>query len=154
MSGCFQPKWDGPWSIVKFTGSNNTNCKIVNCKDPRKKLNVHVNQLKLVEIRQETEIAESTPIERGTDDIQQRANSELFLDYLDDFEEDDRAQIVENVEHLIQNEDVEQPAVGQRDIPRIDQRWVRVDESNIIHGARTRGNRPDYRTLAAGDGDV
>ncbi len=40
VSGCFQPKWHGPWSIIKFTGNMNTNCKITNCGDPTNKLNV------------------------------------------------------------------------------------------------------------------
>ena len=48
LSACFQPNWDGPWSIVKFTGSEKLNCKIIDSRDPKNKLNVHVNQLKLV----------------------------------------------------------------------------------------------------------
>ena len=48
LSGCFQPKWDGPWTIVKFTGDRNVNCKITHCRDAAKKMNVHINQLKLV----------------------------------------------------------------------------------------------------------
>ena len=64
VSGCFQPKWDGPWSIVKFTGNGNTNCKIVKCNDPSKKLNVHVNQLKLVKTRDKMNVLETQAVEK------------------------------------------------------------------------------------------
>ena len=45
VSGCFQPKWDGPWTILKFHG--NASCLILSCVDDKKNMNVHVNQLKL-----------------------------------------------------------------------------------------------------------
>ena len=171
LSGCFQPKWDGPWSIVKFTGNGKTNCKIVKCNEPSKKLNVHVNQLKPAKTRHEmnaseTDIAEKQAFSETTTTSQFNA-SEQFLDYLDDFEEDDRVRNVEvqnveddgiqNVEHPVNvndNEIVEHNAQAlhpDRPMQRIDQHWVTVDESNIIQGSRTRGHRPNYQYLAAGD---
>ena len=48
ISGCFQPKWHGPWVILKFTGKAKRNCTIHECQNPSNKLNVHVNQLKLL----------------------------------------------------------------------------------------------------------
>ena len=100
LSGCFQPKWDGPWKIVKFTGDRNINCKITNCHDPTKKLNVHVNQLKLVSKTGENLVEtdhQITPNKTGTsketiNESSTHINNKIpdfFLDYLDDFEEDD-----------------------------------------------------------------
>ena len=47
ISGCFQPNWSGPWVITQFTGP--TNCKLMN--DTGKTINVHINQLKIIEKR-------------------------------------------------------------------------------------------------------
>ena len=76
--------------------------------------------------------------------------NELFLDYLDEIEDDDNRR-QDNLEphFLVEPVQGNEPVVIPRQ-PQIDQRWVTVDERNILQGARTRGNRPDYRELAAG----
>ena len=154
LSGCFQPKWDGPWSIVKFTGQHNMNCKIVNSADPSKTMNVHVNQLKLVKGHRDADllttetVKEQTPYLQADRVYEPVAVGEPFLHYLDDFDCDN---IVQNIEHNMdieiaqENENVLEPAH-----PQIDQRWVEVDESNIMQGNRTRGVRQDYRALLNG----
>ena len=162
LSGCFQPKWHGPWQIVKFTGESNTNCKIVNCGDPEAKLNVHVNQLKLVKSQCKTNTSlqhkDMHPIPKPTSSqsLQIERTPAQFLDYLEDFEDDDNRQPItiepgNQVEQIQPDEAVQQPAIHQPNVHQIDQRWVAVDQSNIIEGSRTRGNRPDYRGLLAGN---
>ena len=47
LSKSFQPKWKGPWTIIKLIG--NTNCQIQNEKGDNKY--VHLNQLKKTERR-------------------------------------------------------------------------------------------------------
>ena len=68
--------------------------------------------------------------------------SDFFLDYLDDFEEDD------NQDHglLQENNNIEMVnnPVGPVPHQQIDQRWVSVDASNILPGGRTRNRRQDY----------
>ena len=83
-----------------------------------------------------------------------------FVDYLVDFDEDD---VVNNdnepphPELNDNNEPLRPPVVAER--PRVQhlqigRPWVAVDESNIIHGARTRGRRPDYEAMAAGEEEL
>ena len=142
LSGCFQPKWDGPWSIVKFTGKRKMNCKIIRCEDSEQTLNVHVNQLKIV---QENEngfyIEKEVLTDKADHNIIRNQTPDTFLDYLDDFGElDDR---------FVNDNDIGNPRVEQRPVEvapaqQIDQRWVSLDASNIIPGDRTRGARRDY----------
>ena len=158
LSGCFQPKWDGPWSIVKFTGQNNMNCKIINCAESSKTMNVHVNQLKLVKHHSEPTIVPTDPSNKQKNSCAHTERvmlpkpptiGEPFLHYLDDFDYDNRVQNMEqnvNVEIGQVDEHVPEPVA-----PQIDRRWVEVDESNIMQGNRTRGVRPDYRALQDGD---
>ena len=47
ISGCFQPRWQGPWVTTDIIGS--TNCRIMNSKGNVK--TVHFNQFKKVRIR-------------------------------------------------------------------------------------------------------
>ena len=144
-SGCFQPNWHGPWTIVKFTGNSKTNCKITNCNDSSHKMNVHVNQLKLVKssrtIPIDSEIIHDT---QGSQNTQEPVRP--FLDYLEDFEEDDG---IVHVEPQRIDENVEPPAQNEQPV-QIDQRWVTVDASNILPN-RTRGHRPNYAEMEAGD---
>ena len=160
LSGCFQPKWDGPWMIEKFCGSNNTNCKIVKCEEPTSKLNVHVSQLK--RIKHQSGLSETRERELDQRDIHIpiSTSKDEFVDYLVDFDEDD---VVNNdnepphPELNDNNEPLRPPVVAER--PRVQhlqigRPWVAVDESNIIHGARTRGRRPDYEAMAAGEEEL
>ena len=149
ISGCFQPKWDGPWSIIKFTGDKKINCKIVHCREPTKKLNVHINQLKLMKVSDHLQSPISLPPETHVRPMQEivpnkdtSLSSDLFLHYLDDYEGDDN-QIV-NFENIEPQLIYEEPLVQQQQQQQIDQRWVSLDASNIIPGERTRGNRRDY----------
>ncbi len=143
LSGCFQPKWDGPWSIVKFTGDRKTNCKIVNDRNASQKLNVHINQLKLLKDG-DTELVTEERY-KTSDQVVEKTNgsgnlTDIFLDYLEDFEEVDNRIIPNNIHQQI-HQPVE-PVPEHRQ--QIDQRWVSVDAGNIIPGERTRGNRRDY----------
>ena len=147
LSGCFQPKWDGPWVIDKFTGSNLTNCKIVNCDNPSKKLNVHVSQLKLVKGRDTSCASRSVDSSNGTDKSPSASPTEFF-DYFEDFGLDDQRIAPEAVgdgdqpqPYIAVDEPREVPAL-QRDL--IGRHWVTVDPSNIVAGPRTRGGRLDY----------
>ena len=162
LSGCFQPKWHGPWQIVKFTGKRKINCKIVNCRDPKSKLNVHVNQLKLV--KSQCKISDSPqhndmhpiPTPPSSQTVQIERTPGQFLDYLEDFEEDDNRQPINiepgnQVEQIQPDEAIHQPAIHRPNVPQIDQRWVAVDQSNIIEGSRTRGIRTDYHGLLSGN---
>ena len=156
LSGCFQPHWDGPWSIVKFTGKRKMNCKIIRCGDSTQKLNVHINQLKIVQENEfntefdneynDTQNNNQTIIDTTNDtETKRRGVPDMFLDYIDDFDEIDNRFVVNNNDNNIVEQDGLHPnepipAVRQQ----IDQRWVSVDASNIIPGDRTRGVRRDY----------
>ena len=153
LSGCFQPKWHGPWSILKFTGAKKINCKIVDCNDPTAKMNVHINQLKLVKSPQSTDkSADVMPTDTPSEPqpvIPSHSRDTEFFDYLDDFEEDDNR--IQNMEpELVEPNQADEPVVQQTLPQQIDQRWVTVDESNVIQGPRTRGIRLDYRDMASG----
>ena len=82
ISGCFQPKWSGPWSITEFSGDSN--CKIQNVKTGEIK-NVHCNQLKAVVARWITEPYENDD-NRNLGVCQE---NERFNDYLEDFIDDE-----------------------------------------------------------------
>ena len=94
------------------------------------------------------------PIPKKSQTVQIDHNLGQFLDYLEDFEDVDVRQPV-IVEPNVQVEEVQPDGQINQQlpvVPQIDQRWVTVDQSNIIEGTRTRGNRPDYRGLASGSG--
>ena len=135
IARCFQPNWDGPWVILENTGS--TNCKV---RKNNQELNVHFNQLKHCSTR-----------DVSLDYVKTHTDTPLevtFNDYLEDFYDDESGEIQET-----------QPVNGQNEIlddtlpynivddnePRpadvIDQRWVSVDQRNILPGPRTRGVR-------------
>ncbi len=150
ISGCFQPKWHGPWKILKFTGRSNSNCKIVECGKPTNKLNVHVNQLKLVKDYEKIHTQHNTKQYINNNRLNNNNklnktkscptsqsggmdNVDPFLHYLDDFEDED-----------VQLERPVQPVQGH---PQINEAWVAIDVNNIIPGGRVR-NRLDYNVLA------
>ena len=111
LSRCFQPNWDGPWVIESFTGP--TNCKIVKLGSEEKK-NVHINQLKPVELRNihqgNTRIMSTPPV------IYQPEGRE-FHHYLDDIDADGDNEIevprivnndqFEDVEHEVRDRDAD-----------------------------------------------
>ncbi len=154
VSGCFQPKWHGPWIISKFTGNMKSNCKITDCSNPTKTMNVHVNQLKLINNKHNTNDPHSTQhVNKPVDNILIRPRAEVvdghpFLHYLKDFEEDfgDAGAIIPEVPHqeVIDNQHEEHVQVRH---PQINRRWVEVDIDNIIPEGRAR-NRHDYNVLA------
>ena len=147
VSGCFQPDWDGPWTINKFTGKKKVNCKIVRCGDSEKKLNVHISQLKLRGHEDQSNFVESD-VQRIIPTELSTPSSNSFLDYLDDFEADEMPIIVQEQQQQQQQQQQHQiPQQQLRQEPQhqqIDQRWVSVDVDNIVPGGRTRGNRIDY----------
>ena len=108
-------------------------------------MNVHVNQLKLVKS------SRAIPVDNEIiDDTQESQRTQEpvgpFLDYLEDFEEDDG---IVHVEPQRIDDNVEPPAQNEQPV-RIDQRYVTVDASNILPN-RTRGHRPNYAEMEAGD---
>ena len=101
LSKCFQPNWNGPWSIVKFTGRRKVNCKISNCVDPTIHLNVHVNQLKkhkgTVDSYLETVPKRVSFRTNVADEVVHVDNSQLsdvFLDYLEDYDADENLSLI------------------------------------------------------------
>ena len=148
LSGCFQPKWDGPWYIERFTGNNQTNCKISKCYDPTVKLNVHVNQLKLVK-GQNVRVPD-IPSQPECDEIIKSGSASAssptdFFDYFEDFGIDRPNAVIqpevvgdgEQLVHPLPPAAAEEPAgVLQRDL--IGRHWVTVDPTNILPGSRPR----------------
>ena len=154
VSSCFQPKWHGPWTIVKFTGNTNTNCKIVNCSDPTAKMNVHVNQLKLVKNDSRNSSYNTTQDVMPAQVSEQGKNvrKQPFLHYLEDEEYAPNVEVRDGEhqeEELVLNHQERPLHLGgqPRGHEQIDSRWVDVDVHNIVPGGRTRNN-PDYNILA------
>ena len=162
ISGCFQPPWYGPWTLVRFTGRYKTNCTLVNCKDPEKKINVHVNQLKLR--KGQSGITHVNNDNNNTTQPKTNTNTKLhfknsnrskggcgvdpFLHYLDDLKEEDGPQAVPQGPAVDLGVPAPVPAPAAPAHPQIDQRWVSLDADNIIDGERRTRNRPDYNVLA------
>lgn len=138
LSQCFQPNWDGPWKIVEFTGK--TNCKI---KKDNHELNVHINQLKHSSSRNPS--LEYVNIRTEPMNI-------TFNDYIEDFFDDECQQLDTGAQPIIQDEALDDTIPYEIDVSQnienndvstdiIDQRWVSIDQRNILPGPRTRGLR-------------
>ena len=168
ISGCFQPPWYGPWTLIKFTGRYKTNCTLVNCENPEIKINVHVNQLKLRKGKPgnsnnnnttQTKTNTNTKLHfKNSKRLKHGSGIDPFFDYLEDLEEEDGPPAVPPA---VRQPPAVPPAVLQQQRPavelevpapvpvhpQIDQRWVGLDIRNIIPGRRVRNN-PDYNDLA------
>ena len=123
ISRAFQPRWKGPYVVTRLIG--NTNCTIQMENDKCK--NVHLNQLKLVQQRNETLLRR--------DDL--NCDTVEVYDHIGDLFDimDPDGSISEGSV----NEPEEEHEVG------MDDRWCGVDHGNILH-SRTRSG-------FAGEGD-
>ena len=119
LSRSFQPKWQGPWTIIELIG--NTNCQLENDKGVRKY--VHLNQLKKIVKRNQNFKSEFIPYECTNPESTQYVDP-LIFDNFSDF--------VLGKGTAEDNTD---------DGPRypIDNAYVDIDESNILENKfRTR----------------
>ena len=118
------------------------NCKIVGWEDPEQTLNVHVNQLKIVQKNENGLYVDKEILtDKAEHNIIRNQTPDTFLDYLDNLDELD--------DGLVNDNDIGNPQLEPQQIEigptqQIDQRWVSVDASNILPGDRTRGIRRDY----------
>ena len=162
LSKCFQPNWNGPWTIEHFTNDTNSNCKI-KCCSTNKSMNVHVSQLKPISNDNPTQNHSDKGIRDAVAEPVHAKTPATQDHYLEDFDEDElNAPVIENhvveADHLRDgmvdvpvNEPVNAPFNGPVEGVHIDNAWVDIDVSNILPG-RTRGARQDYQQLASGDG--
>ena len=129
----FQPKWKGPWVVIKLI--DYTNCTIQD--DSGKTKNVHLNQLKPIVIRN----AHNTypPIL-----YEENRSCVSFDDFHDDVENVDLENVNDgNINYDINNAEQHEPVVNYS--------WCNIDESNIIpHRTRNSGGvHGDTGSIAA-----
>ena len=117
LSCCFQPKFNGPWTITEFKSP--TNVEI--CNERGKRKNVHVNQLKLCVTRAKTlSVQDKTTNARTT--LHHQPEMGYFL-------------IDDDSEHNYNNPDIEtdnREIIPARNDNLINHAWVDIEPSNII----------------------
>ena len=154
LSKCFQPNWNGPWEIERFTNQSRSNCTIRCCTNRKNYMNVHVSQLKPVGYRNAVN-AEKSVVEKVVPKVS-FTKPEIHDHYLEDFDDDEVAgnDLVDNhvVEANVERDELIEPADvvnGGNAGVHIDNAWVDLDVPNIVP-RRTRGVRQDYQELASG----
>ena len=119
LSRAFQPKWNGPWKIIRFIGS--TNCCIENERGLVKYL--HLNLLKKVQARNPfyNESVEQTSVSGLSTNYTETVNEVELVD----------PDIFESVSEMVEDE---QDSPEEDHIPRylIDNAYVDISDSNII----------------------
>ena len=153
LSKCFQSNWNGPWVIERFTNNANSNCKI-RCCLTEKTMNVHVNQLKIIDNSEERQLPvlrATSPNETVVVSQPESGENDHYLIEFDEENDDIPQQVVNNQniqEEAVDNFPVVEAGRGHGD--RIDNAWVNLDAGNIIP-QRTRGVVQDYRNMLAGN---
>jgi len=131
LSRCFQPKWMGPWIVYSFTGPSN--CKLLNEKGEYK--NVHINQLKLIEQRNNHLLPPNKQISNTIDNTNtsNTINEKTVTNEIEDITEPFDLFDETVTEHR-------QDIIPVHDIPHniINEAWVDIDANNILPH-RTRG---------------
>ena len=122
ISKSLQPRWTGPWTIVRFT--SNTNC-LIRRGDVEKY--VHVNQLKHAVVRKQELLPTKPPIVIHTEKSKPPLTTEMSHFPFDD-------------DHNDENDLEDNLPRRNQDIPRvtINRAWVEVDPANVLPH-RTRG---------------
>ena len=160
VSRCFQRKWNGPYTIDRFT--SDSNCKIVDCSNKYKF--VHVNQLKRTEprkcnltVKPSEAIGEQQRVQDDTVENVIPVDNHILFDSESESESENeirnnnvvvppppRAVIGEPVDNriLFDSESESENEIRNNIVvppPRavIGEHWVAIDPSNIIH-SRTR----------------